>query len=145
MDRRAARVMAMQALCQQEVLGDAFRAQLDEFLADVSEDEAARQYARALAVHAMDHLAVIDATIQKSAKHWDLSRMVGVERNILRAAVAEWRLHPSLSRKIVINEAVEIAKTYGAAESGGFVNGVLDAIRIAESPPPTDAPTSTET
>jgi N utilization substance protein B len=66
--------------------------------------------------------------IQKHAKNWRLERMPAVDRNLLRAAVAEMLGFPGTPGPIVINETLEIAKRYAAPESLQFLNGVLDAI-----------------
>ena len=76
------------------------------------------------------HLEEIDEIISAHLKRgWQLSRIVATDRNILRLAVYEMRFVESpLSKNIVINEAVELAKKYGTDDSGRFVNGILEAI-----------------
>lgn len=73
----------------------------------------------------------IDAKIQDASRHWKIDRMASVDRNILRVAICEmFYIDELLEPKIAINEAIEIAKTYGTQESSSFVNGILDqAIR----------------
>ena len=75
-----------------------------------------------------DHLDVIDPLIVASAAHWRLSRMSVLDRMIMRLAVYEF-LYASTPRPVVIDEALELAKTFSGEEAVGFVNGVLDAIR----------------
>lgn len=70
----------------------------------------------------------IDALIESHAQNWRLERMAAVDRNLLRAAVAEMLGYPNTPAAIVINEALEIARRYAAPESVQFLNGVLDAI-----------------
>jgi N utilization substance protein B len=70
----------------------------------------------------------VDKLIQRHAKNWRLERMPAVDRNLLRAAVAEMIGFPKTPAPIVINETLEIAKRYAAPESLQFLNGVLDAI-----------------
>lgn len=136
-DRRQSRILAMQALCQVEVLGDDWLAQLDDFLADEGAAAEIQDYARGLVRQVWPNLAEIDGRIQAAAEHWDVKRMVSIDRNVLRVAVAELTQSPSLSPKIVMNEAIEIAKQFGAADSPGFVNGLLDAIvKHSAVPPP---------
>ena len=76
------------------------------------------------------HLDEIDEIISANLKQgWQLSRIMAADRNILRLAVCEMRfVEPPLDKKIAINEAVELAKTYGTDDSGRFVNGILEAI-----------------
>jgi len=127
-DRRQSRTLAMQALCQLEILGDDWLAQLDEFLADEKAPKGDQDYARELVKQAWSGLASIDARIQASAEHWDVKRMYSIDRNVLRVAICEMLIAPNLSAKIVINEAIEISRLFGTADSPGFVNGLLDAI-----------------
>jgi len=70
----------------------------------------------------------IDAIIESHAQNWRLERMPVVDRNLLRAAVAEMLAYPNTPGAIIINESLEIARRYAAPESVQFLNGVLDAI-----------------
>jgi N utilization substance protein B len=70
----------------------------------------------------------IDAMIQKHAANWRLERMAAVDRNLLRAAVAEMLGFPQTPRPVVINESLEIARKFSSPESINFINGVLDSI-----------------
>ncbi len=127
-DRRRARILAMQALCVHEALPDDFPPQLDAFLADDDPPTAVQDYARGLVRDAWDHAAAIDKRLQGAADNWDIARMAIVDRNILRVAVCELLHRPDVPPKAVIDEAIEIAKTFGAADSGAFINGILDAV-----------------
>ena len=71
--------------------------------------------------------AVIDRTINELSHEWALDRMPGIDRNILRMAMAELRHLPEVPTSAAINEAVELAKIYGTPDSGKFVNGILGA------------------
>jgi N utilization substance protein B len=73
-------------------------------------------------------LAEIDDAIQSASRNWRLDRMSRVDRNILRLATCELRHSPDVPVKVVINEAVELAKKFGTADSPAFVNGILDRI-----------------
>jgi N utilization substance protein B len=75
--------------------------------------------------------AEIDGLIEQHAQNWRLERMGAVDRNLLRAAVAELLGWPNQPAAIVINETLEIARRYAAPESVQFLNGVLDAIARA--------------
>jgi N utilization substance protein B len=130
--RRESRILAMQALCQFEAHGDAFMDDLDAFLRDESPPEEVFTYARSLAAEGWKEHDAIDARIEAISEHWSVKRMAIVDRNILRMAVCELQQHTDVPPKVVINEAVEIAKAFGAAESGGFINGILDAIAIKD-------------
>ena len=75
----------------------------------------------------------IDDIVQRASKNWRLDRMARVDRNLLRLATYELRFHPDVPAKVVINEAIEVAKRFGTAESPAFVNGLLD--RISQEAP----------
>jgi transcription antitermination protein NusB len=75
-----------------------------------------------------DSSAKIDKLIEENAAHWRLERMAAVDRNLIRAAVAEMVGYPQTPRPIIINEALEIARKYSNPESVNFINGVLDGV-----------------
>jgi len=85
----------------------------------------------------------IDELIASASEHWRLERMSIVDRNILRIALFEMLHCPDIPPKVSINEAVDLGKTFGSAESGAFINGILDHILVElqergeiPSPPP---------
>ncbi len=75
------------------------------------------------------HQEELDALIRQNSEHWRLERMAAVDRNLLRLALYELLHEPAIPAKVVINEAVELAKRYGSEESGAFINGILDRVR----------------
>src|SRR5207248_7973245 len=77
---------------------------------------------------ATDRTAEIDKLIEDHAEHWRMDRMAAVDRNILRAAVAELLGFPDTPRAVIINEALEIARKFSSPESVQFINGVLDSV-----------------
>ena len=76
----------------------------------------------------VEKMGQIDEEISGNSTNWKLSRMASVDKNILRMAVFELLWRSDIPIKVTINEAVEIAKKFGSADSGAFVNGVLDNI-----------------
>ena len=127
--RRKSRELAMQMLFQ----GDLGKQTPEEVRAlfwpsrdDV--DAETRGFAEDIYRVASERQAEIDALIETHAENWRLERMAVVDRNLLRAAVAELLGTPNTPAAIVINESLEIARRYGAPESVQFLNGVLDAI-----------------
>ena len=70
----------------------------------------------------------VDATLVEAAKHWPLSRMAATDRSVLRAAIAELLGRPGTPARVVLDEAVDIARRYGSEGSPSFVNGVLDPV-----------------
>jgi N utilization substance protein B len=91
--------------------------------------EAGRQFAERLVRGTIADLAAIDPLIAAAAEHWRLSRLALVDRLILRMAVHELRHDPETPAPVVIDEALELARTFSGDEAVGFVNGVLDGIR----------------
>lgn len=127
-DRHQARILTMQALCQLDANPEGFLDQLDDFLADESADPSVCRHAGQLVRDTWNNLATLDALIQAVAEHWDVQRMASVDRNTIRVALCELYHRPDVPPSVVINEAVEIGKTFGTGESGAFINGILDAI-----------------
>lgn len=78
----------------------------------------------------LEHLPAIDLRLQAVTRNWDLRRMANVDRNVLRMAIYELLFCQDVPPKVAINEAIELGKKYSTANSGGFVNGILDRVRI---------------
>jgi N utilization substance protein B len=77
-----------------------------------------------------EHLTEIDALLAESTTNWEFHRLAVVDRNILRLAACELIAFPDVPYRVVIDEAVKLARRYGGDESPRFVNGVLDALRV---------------
>ncbi len=75
--------------------------------------------------------AEIDAVVERYSNNWKITRMSCVDRNVLRVAVFELLYCDDIPAKVSINEAIDVGKKYGTDESGAFINGILDSIRIA--------------
>jgi N utilization substance protein B len=97
-----------------------------EFELDI--DPAAQAFARELVAAASTRAGELDELIAAASKNWRIERMSRVDRNILRLGACELVAFHDVPVKVVINEAVELAKRFGTAESSAFVNGVLDRI-----------------
>lgn len=80
----------------------------------------------------MEHQERIDALMNTYSKNWKITRMPVVDRNIMRIAVFEFLNQTDIPPSVTINEAVEIGKKYGTRDSGSFINGVLDRIKLQE-------------
>jgi len=80
----------------------------------------------------LQYRADIDQKIKEHSEHWAVERMTSVDINVLRLAIFEMVYEKETPAKVVIDEAIEIAKKYGNENSGAFVNGILDAIHHAE-------------
>lgn len=125
--RRQSREFALQMLFQQEINLYAPSDVSEVFWSENRADAEARQFAQFLYTTTIEHREEIDGWISRYSKHWRLERMPGVDRNVLRIAVAEL-LHSDTPEAVILDEAIEIAKRFSTDESGEFVNGVLDAI-----------------
>ena len=91
-------------------------------------DPRTAQFSENLVKGVLAHKEMIDALIAKHATHWKINRMPVVDKNVLRLAAFELKDSPDTPLKVILNEAIEIAKKFGAEESAGFINGVLDQI-----------------
>ncbi|RME39315.1 MAG: transcription antitermination factor NusB [Planctomycetota bacterium] len=126
--RRRGRILAMRALCQRDVQGDFADEGLVDFLQTWEESPEARAYARTLVTVFQRQRQQVDDRIAAACDNWDFSRVSPVDRNVMRVAVVEM-LGAKVPVKVALNEAIEIAREYGGADSPRFVNGVLDTIR----------------
>jgi len=93
--------------------------------------DAGREFAERLALGTVARVASIDPLIEQHAEHWRLDRMAAIDRLILRLAVYEFLFCPETPRTVVIDEAIELARTYSERDAVRFVNGVLDGIHHA--------------
>jgi transcription antitermination protein NusB len=131
--RHRGREAALQMLYQWEVGRVSIADVCDQFwtqapdATNVSED--VRVFATRLAEGVVSQVAAIDPVITGAADHWRLERMQVMDRLILRLAVYEFLFEPDTPGKVIINEALELARTFSAEDSVRFINGILDAIR----------------
>ena len=128
-DRRTqAREIAMQSLYQLDVQGESFYHQLNSFTAEYSEDDLVRKLSLDWSQGAWNKIADCDKLITTAAIKWDMSRLSPVDRAILRLAAYQMQFCDDIPKKVIINEAIEMAKRFSGEQSPRFVNGVLDAI-----------------
>jgi N utilization substance protein B len=93
-----------------------------------------RSFTAELVAGTLRELPALDALLEKHASNWKIARMASVDRCLLRMAAYELGHFPDTPASVVIDEAIELAKQFGTAESPAFVNGVLDAIRSTVRP-----------
>ncbi len=135
--RRKTREFALQVLFSAETLNQSplrtLRFLETHFGSDpekvVQTDRVSMDFASALIIAVTDHKDSIDRLISEYSENWKLHRINQVDRNILRMAIAEMTTFPETPTAVILNEAIEIGKKYGAENSGAFINGVLDRIR----------------
>ena len=119
----------MQALCQLDVQGEDVMPLLVRFFRENSEDPMVLELAQKWTQGTWEKVLSCDDLISQAAVRWKLSRLSHVDRAILRMSVYQLHFCNDIPSKVVINEAIEIAKRFGTAESPGFINGILDRIR----------------
>jgi len=133
--RRKSRELALQMLFQADMgkqTPETVRQTFWRERGDVAPD--IQGFAEDLFRVATDRGEEINKLIEAHAEHWRMDRMSAVDRNILRAAVAELLAFPATPRAVVINEALEIARKFSSPESVQFINGVLDSVGRALEP-----------
>jgi N utilization substance protein B len=129
--RRKAREFALMVMYELEFRpGEAERI-LKGFWQDHPAAPEVQGFAESLVRGTLEHADEIDRQVAGHATHWSLARIAPVERNILRLAAYELLHRHDVPEKVAINEAIELAKLYGSEESGAFVNGILDQIRLS--------------
>ena len=139
-----ARERALQCLYTIEVGGHPEETAASLFWEHFHPDDRASTYFYRLVEGVKAHQAELDAYISRFSEHWRLERMAALDRAILRLALFELLHCPEVPPKVALNEAVELAKRFGAENSGAFINGILDSFLKAMHPlvasPPADAP-----
>ena len=131
--RHAARESALQILYFWEVSHAMPEEAIEAFFAEHGSEATPemRAFAATLVRGTIGEVEPIDRLIEQHSKNWRLERLAILDRLVLRMAVWELQHDPETSAPIVINEAIELARTFSGDESVPFVNGVLDAIRKA--------------
>src|SRR5947199_7639250 len=129
--RSRAREVALQLLFQRDHNPDLPRPVLEQFAHDRLPDRTTIPFALALYDGTAARLAEIDAKLTAAAENWRLPRMPAVDRNVLPLGAYELLHTPATPAAVVLNEAIELARRFGKADSPAFVNGVLDRISRA--------------
>lgn len=127
--RTKARECAFQMLYQWEITGTDMEKVVESFWRVRASTPATRAMADRLATGARARIEEIDAAVSAAASNWRLDRIAPVDRTVLRLGAYELLGEPGTPAAVVLDEAVEMAKRFGEADSPAFVNGVLDAIR----------------
>jgi N utilization substance protein B len=128
-NRRFSRELVIQFLYLTEMNEGEIEDQLKTFWENNScKEEDVRSFAEDILNDIFDHKKEIDTRLEKYSDNWTLSRMAVIDRNLLRMAASELMYSKNVPPKVAIDEAVEIAKKFGTADSPNFINGVLDRI-----------------
>jgi transcription antitermination factor NusB len=133
--RTQARELALQLMYQLDLRGDEILEEINAALAPGAGDPEMLDFARELVHGCREKRAEIDRQIEEVAKNWQLKRMAAIDRNILRLATYELLYREDIPPLVTINEAIDIAKKFSTKNSGPFVNGILDNIRLRSAPP----------
>jgi transcription antitermination factor NusB len=126
--RHIGRELALKALYQIDLRGGASTEDLALFFDTFPAEDVARKFAVKLVTGVRGEQVALDKQIADVLEHWSIGRLSRVDHNILRLAIFELQRMEDVPARVTIDEAIELAKTYGDQESGRFVNGVLDQV-----------------
>jgi N utilization substance protein B len=128
--RRKSREAVLKSLYCYEVRGDEINpAGIFDYCAEETNlDKKSAAFGFKLLKQVIEKKDDLDKAIAEHTENWDFSRLAIIDKNILRMGLTEIYYFPDIPKKVSIDEAIELAKTYGSADSGRFVNGVLDAL-----------------
>ena len=126
--RRSSRELAIKFLYLMELNPGDTEQQLQQFWESNPCQEDIQNYTTELLAKIHEGQPAIDNILERFSENWTLDRMAVIDRNLLRLATCELMYEKSIPPKVVIDEAVEIAKRYGSGESPSFINGILDRV-----------------
>jgi N utilization substance protein B len=128
MKRRYSRIKAVQSLFQVDMSGT----DKDEAINNVLlENEKKDAFLEQLVIGTLEHLEEINEILKKHLLNWKIERVGNVDRAVIRMAIFEMKYLPEIPINVSLNEAIDVAKSFGGDESGRFVNGVLS--KVAET------------
>lgn len=140
--RSRAREVALQLLFQRDLNAEVHRADVLQFTQDRIRGPELREFCLSLYEGVTANLPEIDRRLAEAAENWRLPRMAAIDRNVLRLGAEELLFHPDTPPSVALDEAIELARRYGSADSPRFVNGVLDRLRLTKeqesAPPPAE-------
>lgn len=126
--RHKARMLALQALYEVDSVARRPESAIERLLAEANLSQEVSEFSRELVNGAVKNKAEIDRNIVKYAPVYPVEQLAIIDRNILRLAIFEILFDNKVPVKVVVNEAVELAKTYGSGSSAKFINGVLGSV-----------------
>ena len=127
-NRRKARELTLQVLYQMEMQNTEPKAIFGHFWQHEEVSDEVKKFTTDLVEGNYRNRREIDALLERHSHHWKLERMAVVDRNILRVGVCELLYYHDIPVNVVLNEAIEIAKRFGTADSSAFINGILDNV-----------------
>ena len=129
--RRKAREALFRVVYQADLMGETYAKAWATARAEEALDEDQGQLVDDVVKTLEGHAPEVDGALGAAAEKWNVERLAATDRAVLRAAVAELMGRPGTPARVILNEAIDIAKRFGSEDSGRFVNGVLD--RVARS------------
>jgi N utilization substance protein B len=129
--RRKARIVALQALYEQDLSRHDAMASIERLAVEEDLTESQKAFARELVEGVLADRNAIDDMIRRAAPQWPLEQISAIDRNILRLAIREILVNNGAPVRAAINEAVELAKSFGSDNSARFVNGVLGSVSLS--------------
>lgn len=129
-NRRRSRELAMQALFYVDMRQNKSEEILDLYLQSFTPSKKVLPFFLELVNGVIREKDQIDTMIERFSSNWKMSRMSCVDRNIMRIAVYEMLYCSDIPLKVSINEAIDVGKKFGTEESGAFINGILDSVRL---------------
>ena len=135
--RTRARELTLQFLYQLDLRGDELYPEAGAWLRSEERDAETLRFATRLVEGVWENWDEIERTVQAVAQNWNIARMAVIDRNVLRLGTFELLHCPDIPPKVAVNEAIELGKRYSTANSGAFINGILDKImnrKPAEKP-----------
>ncbi len=126
--RRRARELALKGLYAEEISKNSLRTIVEKISSDSGSDKAIAGFASELVKKTLEYKDFIDKNISSVIENWDIDRVALIDRIILRMALCELLYFHEIPPKVTINEAIDLAKKYSTAQSGRFVNGIIDSL-----------------
>ncbi len=124
--RRKARELVLKSLYSYEISDIEPTTILADLLSKSTLDPSSRIFASGLYKKVLENMESIDNMIKECVENWDITRLAVIDKNIIRMGICELLFFGDIPQKVSMDEAIELAKKYGAADSGSFVNGILD-------------------
>jgi N utilization substance protein B len=138
--RSRAREVVLQLLYQHDHNAQVDAEAVRQFLERRLREPSLVEFADVIFKGVLERRPELDQQLAKVAENWSVERMAAVDRNVLRIGAYELLCQPDTPTKVIIDEAIELAKRYGSAESPAFVNGLLDRVAMGRggwrNPPP---------
>lgn len=132
--------MALQLLFQRDLNPGIDRSVIERFIGDRLKDRELQKFCQGLYEGVMNNLESIDVRLTEAAENWRVPRMAAVDRNVLRLGAFELLYAMDSPGAVVVDEAIELARRFGSADSPSFVNGVLDRLLKRGEETPVESP-----